>query len=272
MSEKDTIQKSSDGPVTIPRLVEDLKQLGIKPGMTLLVHSSLSALGWVCGGSVAVIQALQDVLGEEGSLVMPTHSAGLTDPSLWENPPVDESWWEAIRETMPAYDPRLTPTCQMGAIPECFRNAEGVVRSSNPVVSFAAWGKHAKEITSDHGLDYNMGYDSPLGRIYDLYGYSLLLGVGYNKCTIMHLAESMATFENKKTYQQSSPIMESGERIWKSFIDWDYNVEDLAAIGRDYENKVGDLQKASVGYAESILMPVKPLVDFGKEWFEVHSK
>ena len=87
---------------TVESLRDDFEALGIEKGMVLLVHSSLSALGWVCGGAVAVIIALQEVLGETGTLVMPTHSTDLSDPSQWENPPVPESWWQTIRETMPA--------------------------------------------------------------------------------------------------------------------------------------------------------------------------
>ena len=106
---------------TVESLQTDFKALGIEKGMVLLVHSSLSAVGWVCGGAVAVILALQEVLGKTGTLVMPTHSTDLSDPSQWKNPPVPESWWQTIRETMPAYDPDLTPTRSMGKIAETFR-------------------------------------------------------------------------------------------------------------------------------------------------------
>ena len=75
-----------------------------EPGTVVLVHSSLSAMGWVCGGAVAAITALQGVLGSSGTLVMPAHSPGLSEPGKWQNPPVPESWWPVIRENLPAYD------------------------------------------------------------------------------------------------------------------------------------------------------------------------
>jgi aminoglycoside 3-N-acetyltransferase len=84
--------------------------------MVLMAHSFLSALGWVCGGPVAVVTTLQKVLGAQGTLVMPAHSGDLSDPSSWENPPVPTSWWEEIRETMPAFDPDLAPTRGVGAV------------------------------------------------------------------------------------------------------------------------------------------------------------
>ena len=91
MREKDLIDRTSE-PRTRRSLAADLRQLGLEPGAVVIVHSSLSSLGWVCGGSVAVALALMDVLTESGTLVIPTHSAEYSDPGKWENPPVPESW------------------------------------------------------------------------------------------------------------------------------------------------------------------------------------
>ncbi len=142
MSE-DKIVKKTKMPATIESLQTDLRALGVRPGMVVLVHSSLSAMGWVCGGAVAVVTALQKVLGSTGTLVMPAHSSGLSEPSKWESPPVPESWWPVIRENMPAYDPVLTPTRAMGVIAETFRKQRGVLRSSHPLDSFCACGPQA---------------------------------------------------------------------------------------------------------------------------------
>jgi len=194
MSEIDAIKLDGDQPVTVSSLVTDLFALGLKPGMTVIVHSSLSSLGWVCGGAVAVIQALESVLGPAGTLVMPTHSGDLSDPAEWQHPSVPQVWWESIRQTMPAFDPDLTPTRGMGAIPECFRTQPGVRRSLHPQVSFAAWGRQAQAITANHPLDFSLGDGSPLARLYDLDGWVLLLGVGHDNNTSLHLAEYRATY------------------------------------------------------------------------------
>ena len=131
--EYDAIDRASSGPpATIQSLRADLLNLGLPPGATVLVHSSMKSLGWVSGGPVAIILALEMALGHEGTLVMPTHSSDLSDPAYWRNPPVPAAWWPVIRDTMPAFDPDLTPTRGMGKIPETFRRGRGVVRSTTP--------------------------------------------------------------------------------------------------------------------------------------------
>lgn len=152
MSETSAIKKAGATPATVSSLIQDLEQIGIKPGMTLLVHSSLSSIGWVCGGPVAVILALEHVLGEEGTLVMPTHTGGLSDPEHWGAPPVPETWWETIRAEMPAFDPALTPTRKMGVISETFRSQQNVVRSTHPISSFAAWEKIKNLLYKIHNM------------------------------------------------------------------------------------------------------------------------
>lgn len=92
MSEEDAVKRTRGMPATVDSLTADLSSLGIAPGMVLLVHSSLSSLGWVSGGPVAVILALEQVLGPKGTLVMPALSGDLSDPARWKEPPVPQAW------------------------------------------------------------------------------------------------------------------------------------------------------------------------------------
>ena len=117
MSEAEIVQET-DTPLTRKILAEKLREYGLGAGQIVLVHSSMSKLGWIPGGAEAVILALLDVLGEKGTLVMPAHSSDNSDPARWENPPVPEAWWPIIRETTPAFNPATTPTRMMGAIPD----------------------------------------------------------------------------------------------------------------------------------------------------------
>jgi aminoglycoside 3-N-acetyltransferase len=266
MSERDAIARTPDSPATISSLVADFHSMGVTPGMTLLVHSSLSALGWVCGGAVAVILALEDALGPQGTLVMPTHSTDLSEPSRWQQPPVPESWWPLIRETMPAYDPNLTPTRGMGIIPETFRKQPGVLRSQHPAVSFAAWGTQATEVTANHAVDFGLGNESPLARIYDLDGRVMLLGVTHAANTSLHLAEYRTDYPGKAIIECGAPMVVNGERQWVTFQDIDTHDSDFEAIGADFERETGHVCIGKIAQTTALLMPQRELADYAVDW------
>ena len=145
---------ASREPVTLSSLVRDLKTLGVDSGSIAIVHTSLTNLGWVAGGAQAVIEALIHVLGDAGTLVMPTHTGHLIDPERWSAPPVPEHWWPTLRAETPAFDPDLTPTRSMGVVAETFRKHARARRSLHPHVSFAALGPDADKITRDHHIRY----------------------------------------------------------------------------------------------------------------------
>lgn len=254
-------------PTTVHDLLALFERVGVAQGMTVLVHSSLKALGgWVCGGPVAVILALERVLGPDGTLVMPAHTSDLSEPSQWRKPPVPEEWWPIIRESMPAFDLDLTPTWNMGVIAETFRKERGVLRSDHPQMSFAAWGKHAKEIANNHGLDFGLGEHSPLARIYDLAGHVLLLGVGYDRNTSLHLAEYRADYPGKKIMPNAAPILVDGHRRWAPLRDINLDDSDFAAIGEAFERETGCVRSKLFGEAAIRFMPQRALVDFAAEW------
>jgi len=203
MSEADAVARVHL-PATVESLAAELAELGVRAGDVLLVHSSLSALGWVAGGAVAVIEALEHALGGEGTLVMPAFSTDLSDPSRWQHPPVPRGWWPVIRDHLPAFDPRRTPTRAMGAIAELFRTLPGVLRSAHPTASFAAAGPRAAELIREHPLEDPLGEDSPLGRLHELGARVLLLGVGHDRNTSLHLAERRA-FRHLQALERTRP-------------------------------------------------------------------
>ena len=266
MSERDVIERTRGYPATVESLSTDLPALGVAPGMVVLLHSSLSALGWVCGGAVAVILALERVLGEQGTLVMPTHSGDLSDPAPWQNPPVPEAWWDVIRETMPPYDPDLTPTRGVGVIPETFRKQRGVLRSGHPRVSFAAWGARAREITEGHSLDFELGEESPLARVYDLDGRVLLLGVGHANNTSLHLAEYRASYPDRKMVETKAPVLVNGRREWVTLRDIELDESDFDEIGECWARATNCVQSGPVAGAKALFMPQRALVDFAVTW------
>ncbi|MBF2054960.1 MAG: AAC(3) family N-acetyltransferase [Candidatus Sericytochromatia bacterium] len=259
-------EQQSSEPITVSRLVADLRMLGVQAGDTLLLHSSLSALGWVCGGGVAVIEALQTVLTPAGTLMMPAHSGDLSDPAQWENPPVPAAWWPIIRQEMPAYRPDLTPTLGIGVIPELFRAQRGVRRSAHPSGSFCAWGRQAEAMTAEHALDNCFGEGSPLARLYDLGGHVLQLGVSHDSNTSLHLAEVRAGRCQPKS--AAAPLWRDGQRVWQSYADLDYDNGDFEAVGQAFEAACPELlRQGQVGQAQCRYYPQRPLVDFATRWF-----
>ena len=271
MSEAQVIQATNGPPATIDSLVADLRALGVMPGSTLIVHTALSKLGWVCGDAVAVIFALEQALGPEGTLVMPSHT-NLSDPANWQNPPVPTDWVKVIQDNMPPYHPDLTPTRKMGAVAETFRKQAGVLRSDHPQLPFAAWGANAEKVTNGQPLNYPHGDNSPLAHIYALDGWVLLLGVGHSNNTSLHLAEARADFPGRKVEQLAAPMLVDGQRQWVSFEDYEEGSEHFDKIGAAFAAAT-DLQKSGkVGQGTAMLMPQRPLVDFGVEWMMENRK
>lgn len=268
MSEKDCIDRTGDHPITYRSLVKDLRKLGIEPGICLLVHSSLSSLGWVCGGAVAVIQALEEVLGPQGTLVMPSHSGDLSDPEAWENPPVPQSWWQPIRDTMPCFEADTTPSRGMGAIAECFRSRRGVVRSNHPHYSFCARGPHSAYICDNHGLKGGLGEESPLARLYELDARVLLLGVDHGSNTSLHLSEYRAQYEGKENFVQGAPVCIKGKRKWIRFEDLDIDDEDFPSIGEAFIEETDYCKEGKAGIGRAFYFSQRHMVDFGVSWME----
>lgn len=262
------LESVGDEMATMSSLVNDFRRLGLKNGMHVVVHSSLRSIGWVCGGAVSVILALEEVLGPEGTLVMPSHSYDISDPSQWINPPVPSNWIERIRSEMPLFYKDLTPTTAMGKIAETFRKQDGVVRSSHPSSSFCAWGKHKDYIVQDTKLDFSQNEQSPLGRLYELGGNILLIGVTHEKNTSLHLAEYKASYKGKKIVNDNGyPVLENGQRVWRTAADIAYYSDDFPQIGYDYE-LTGKIKKGYAGKSLCRLMHQNDFVDFAVSWME----
>jgi aminoglycoside 3-N-acetyltransferase len=259
-------------PHTVASLSADLRALGVGAGDVVLLHASRRNVGFVAGGTQAIVHALLDVLASTGTLVVPTHTPENTDPAVWRKPPVPESWWRVIREQSPGFDPRLTPASRwMGVLAENVRTWPGAVRSDHPQVSFAAIGGHADEVTADHRLDDALGESSPLGVIYRLNGKVLLLGVGYGSNTSLHLAEWR---------QQDLPQHTTGSAIrhpdgsgqWVTWTDVAEDETDFEKIGTDFEAATHAASIGQVGSATARLIPQRTLVDFASHWMASNRK
>ena len=141
----------------------------VQPGGVLLVHCAFSQVKPVEDGPEGLIAALRSALGPEGTLVMPSMTADDDHP----------------------FDPRAT-CIGMGIVAQTFWQLPGVLRSDSPH-AFAAAGPQAARITAPHPVDVPHGLDSPVGRVYELDGQVLLLGVDHTANTTIHLASKGET-------------------------------------------------------------------------------
>jgi aminoglycoside 3-N-acetyltransferase len=156
----------------------------------------------------------------------------------------------------------------MGTIAENFHTWDGVRRSNHPHFSFAAWGKHAEFVTGDHKYAFGMDKDSPLGKIYDLDGHVLLLGVGRNNNTSLHLAEHISP--HTVWHMQGAPVLVNGKREYVTFeeVEMPDHLFSLEGIGADFEKETDFVTIGQVGSAESRLFRQRPCVDFALQWIE----
>ena len=248
-------------------LIKQFRGCGVAEGQAIFVHTSLKKLGFVVGGAETVIRALLEIVGEEGTLMMPSQTWKNLDPSTgvhWEEP---KKWWDIIRQNWPAYDKEITPTLTMGAVAEMFRKWPGVKRSDHPARSVAAVGKYAEFITKDHDLRNIFGENSPIDKLYQLDGYVLLIGVLYDKNTSLHLAETRANFSSKKFADESSAIMVNGKREWVTYNTQVVDDEDFMELGSIYD-KEKNIKVYRVGNAQVRFMKQRPLVDWAVKWME----
>jgi aminoglycoside 3-N-acetyltransferase len=166
-------------PATCPwltrnRLVNAIRMLGVGVGDTVLVHSSLSALGFVPGGATTVIAGLREAVGSCGTIVVPTHS------------------WQWVDTGLREFDVYHTPSC-VGVVSESFRTLGGVTRSLHPTHSVAALGPRAEELVADHEhCAEPCGIGSPYDKLLKQGAHIVLLGVGLESNTVFHTAEALA--------------------------------------------------------------------------------
>ena len=232
---------------TAASLAADVVQLGLTAGMTVMVHSSLGQVGWTEGGPITVIEALLDVLGPRGTLVMPAESPQLADPA---NPHV--------------FDPQTTPTT-MGAIPEAFRSYPGTRRSNHPLVSVCANGQRAHEITAQHALEFCEGRGTPFEKLYELDAWTLLLGVGFNRCTSLHYAESLVP--NRRTMISRFPMIENGVRVWVEKLSMGTdNGTHFPIVGQRFVER-GQVRSGKSAAPMRCCSPTRALVDFAERYF-----
>ena len=216
-------------------VIDQLLALGVKPGGVLVVHAAFSKVAPVEGGPGGLIEALRIAVGSQGTLVMPSMSDDDDHP----------------------FDPKETSCAGMGLVADTFWRMPGVLRSDSPH-AFAAIGPRAAKITAVHPLDVPHGLDSPIGRVYELDGQVLLLGVGHDADTTVHLAENMAGVRYRRSKYLT--ILRGGQPTRYHYGEIDHCCQNFNLLDQwlDAERRQ---RRGIVGHAESRLARSRDVVE-----------
>jgi aminoglycoside 3-N-acetyltransferase len=254
-------------------LAADLRELGLGVGDAVLVHSSMRSIGRVAGGAATLLAAFRDVLGPTGTLVVPAQTPDnsvTSDAFQRATAGMSQVEKRAYERSMPGFDRKRSPSFGVGAFAEYVRRLPDAVRSAHPQTSFSAVGARAATLMGVHDLHSHLGERSPVSALDAVGARSLMLGVGYESCTALHLAEyrrsSRPPMQRYRCYVRRG---RNGRQRWE-FRAPRLDAAPFAAIGREIE-LVGVGLRGRVGDAEARLMSIRPAVKIAIEWMDHNS-
>jgi aminoglycoside 3-N-acetyltransferase len=226
---------SHDAPASAAQVAHQLGALGVEPGGVLLVHTSFRAVRPIEGGPGGLIDALRLAMGPHGTLVMPSWTGDDDEPFV-------------AAETAAARD--------LGIVADTFWRLPGVARSEH-AFAFAAAGPHAARITSDPLPVPPHGPESPVGRVHELDGQVLLLGVGHDANTTLHLAEALARVPYRVT--KHCTVLEDGRPVRVDYWENDHCCARFA-LADDWLRTRGLQADGRVGHAHARLARARDIV------------
>ncbi len=250
---------------TQSQLVEQLRELGLRQGDAVLAHAALRRVGPVLGGPDTLIDAIRAVIGPAGTLL--AYCDWQADDDILER--------TDLRDEIPPFDPQRSRSIRdNGAFPELLRTTPGALRSGNPGASCAALGGKAEWFTADHALDYGYGPQSPFGKLVEAGGKTMLIGAPLDTMTLLHHAEHVADFPNKRIRRYEARILMDGKAVWRQFEEFDTG-DPPHGLPDDYFASIveaflatGQGQRGTIGAAPSVLVEAAPMVAFAIAWLE----
>jgi aminoglycoside 3-N-acetyltransferase len=250
------------------RLAGELSALGLPPGGAVLVHCGMRHVGRVDGGAGALLGAIREALGPDGTVVAPAQTPGNSLTSrAYRAATAGMTGAErvAYEDAMPGFDRDTSPSQGMGAFAEAVRRHPGARRSAHPQTSFAALGAAADEVVREHDLDCHLGEKSPLGALYRLRATLLMIGVGMDKCAALHLAEyRLPTPPPTMTF--SCFVIENGQRRLRQFTAPALDDRDFSRVGADLLDQPW-ARHGRLGAATALVLPMVAAVDHSVVWF-----
>jgi aminoglycoside 3-N-acetyltransferase len=247
-------------PASVGELPPLLRRLGVRPGGVLMVHAALGGTG---APPERVRDALLDVLGPRGTLVVPAFTPENSDTSRAHREltaGLDARELAEFRAAMPPFEPDATPCPAMGALAECVRTTPGAVRSAHPQTSLAGLGPRARELMDGHDPHCHLGERSPLARLYAADAQVLLLRVGFEVCSAFHLAEYRTV---PRPPLRDYRCVVGGKGNWITYRDLALDDGDFAAIGARLPRAL--LRRGRWAGKQVVLLGMRAAVDHARD-------
>jgi aminoglycoside 3-N-acetyltransferase len=258
--------------ITRASLYADLSQLGIRSDDTVMVHAAMSRVGRLLNGPDALIGALLDTVGHEGTILAYTDWDAEYHELLDADGRVPDAW----RDHIPGFDPAASRAVrENGILAEFIRTTPGALRSENPGASVAAIGAAARRLTADHPLDYGYGEGSPFARLVELQGKVLMVGAPLDTMTLLHHAEHLARIPGKRLVRQEVPFVTPTGVRWRFSEEFDTAQPVVEGLPDDYFAHIvetyletGQGRQGKVGEAHAVLVDAAPICAFAVAWLE----
>jgi aminoglycoside 3-N-acetyltransferase len=257
--------------ITRSSLAEDFRRIGLAAGDAVMVHAAFGKVGPVLGGPDALVDALIEVVGPEGTVL--SYQDWELSVDVWDE---HGRVRPELRDHVPPYDPATArPARDHGVLAATIGTREGVRRSGNPGASVAALGARAEEFTAAHPLDYGYGEDSPFARLVAVGGRVLMVGAPLDTMTILHHAEHLADLPGKRRIEIEYPLATPKGTAWRVVEEFDTSEPVVPGPPEDYFRLIvedflatGAGVRGPVGEADSVLVDAPAMVDFGVRWLE----
>jgi aminoglycoside 3-N-acetyltransferase len=258
-------------PHTRAELAAALSDLGLKAGGVVMIHASVRAMGPTFGGPDEIIRAVEDAVAPGGTLMMYVSCAfGFDDVGRNIMSPEEET---VVRAHQPPFDFQTArANREFGALAEFFRSTPGTICSEQVCARMAARGAKAAWFTADAPLSYGFGKASPLAKLCEADGHVLLLGSNHDEVTLLHHAEHIADFPDKRIARYVVPLMRNGKRTWVPCEEFDTSERAHESWpDKFFEQVVDDFierhdgtdacRTGRVGDADTVLLSAPKLVD-----------
>ncbi len=237
-----------------------------------MVHAAMSKVGPLLNGPDALSNAILEVVGPDGTMLVYTSWDSVHDDLLGDDGRVLPKW----RDHVPGFDQNASRAVRMnGIIAEFVRTMPGARRSANPGASVAAVGKLADWITADHRLDYGFGENTPLSKLVEVGGSVLMVGAPWDTMTLVHHADHLAAIPDKQTIRIEVPFAGVNGTEWRFMEEFETGDPIHEDLSENYIEQIvtayvesGGGSQGMIGFAPSLLVEARPMLAFAIRWLE----